>query len=92
MKTKLTPEDLVSKIKDVEYVSCITKAGQHLRWAVITLSNGYAVVGDPSVAVSPENDDEVIGKKIAYDNSFNKIWQLEGYLLKEKLNSKVKED
>lgn len=34
---------------------------------------------------STENFDAEIGKKIAYENARNKIWQLEGYLLKQKL-------
>ena len=33
----------------------------------------------------PENFDEEIGRKIAYQNAVQKIWSLEGYLLKEKL-------
>lgn len=39
-----------------------------------------------SACASPENFDPEIGRKIAYDNAFNKIWLLEGYLLKEKLH------
>jgi hypothetical protein len=38
-----------------------------------------------SAAASPENFDEQIGRKIARDNARNKIWALEGYLLRSKL-------
>ena len=55
-----------------------------LTFCVITLKNGFTVTGE-SACVSPENFDAEIGKKIAYDNARNKIWQLEGYLLKQKL-------
>lgn len=50
----------------------------------LTLRNGFNVTGE-SAAASPENFDEEIGRKIAFENARNKIWQLEGYLLKQKL-------
>lgn len=50
----------------------------------LTLRNGYIVTGE-SAAASPENFDKEIGRKIARDNARNKIWALEGYLLREKL-------
>lgn len=57
-----------------------------LTFCVLVLKNGFTVTGE-SACVSPENFDEAIGQKIAYDNAVNKIWQLEGYLLKERLSS-----
>lgn len=53
---------------------------------LLTLKNGFTVSGE-SACASPENFDEVIGMKLAYENAKNKIWQLEGYLLKEKLSN-----
>jgi hypothetical protein len=50
----------------------------------LTLRNGYIVTGE-SAAASPENFNQEIGRKIARDNARNKIWALEGYLLREKL-------
>ena len=38
-----------------------------------------------SAAVSPENFDVDLGKKIARSNARDKIWALEGYALREKL-------
>ena len=55
-----------------------------LTFCVITLKNGFTVTGE-SACASPENFNEEIGQKIAYDNAVNKIWSLEGYLLKEQL-------
>ena len=55
-----------------------------LTFCVLILKNGFTVTGE-SACASPENFDAEIGKKIAYENARNKIWQLEGYLLKEKL-------
>lgn len=51
---------------------------------LLTLKNGFTVHGE-SACASPENFDAEIGAKIARDNAKNKIWMLEGYLLRDKL-------
>ncbi len=53
----------------------------------LTLKNGYTVRGESS-CVSVENFDLELGKKISREDAKNKIWQLEGYLLKERLFNK----
>jgi hypothetical protein len=58
--------------------------GTTLTVCALTLRNGFQVVGE-SAAASPENFDEEIGRKISRDNARNKIWALEGYLLKQRL-------
>jgi hypothetical protein len=58
--------------------------GTTLTVCALTLRNGFQVTGE-SAAASPENFDEAIGRKIARDNARNKIWALEGYLLRSKL-------
>lgn len=50
----------------------------------ITLKNGFTVTGE-SACASPENFDDEIGRKIAFENARNKVWALEGYLLKQRL-------
>ena len=102
---RLTPDHIDSKIKAVEYILprdvCKRDNGvevfdaplplQTLTFCILTLENGFTVTGE-SACASPENFDAEIGKKIAYDNAREKIWLLEGYLLKENLhkqNSKV---
>ncbi|MGC1098543.1 Gp49 family protein [Pantoea agglomerans] len=52
---------------------------------VLVLKNGFTVTGE-SACASPENFDAEIGRKIARDNALQKIWPLEGYLLKQKLS------
>lgn len=100
---RLTPDHIDSKIKAVEYILprdvCKRDNGvevfdaplplQTLTFCILTLENGFTVTGE-SACASPENFDAEIGKKIAYDNAREKIWLLEGYLLKEKLNHKIK--
>jgi hypothetical protein len=50
----------------------------------LTLLNGYTVRGE-SATVSKENFDFEIGQKISRENARNQIWQLEGYLLQQRL-------
>ncbi len=52
---------------------------------VLVLRNGFTVTGE-SACASPENFDAEIGKRIARDNAREKVWMLEGYALKERLN------
>lgn len=63
--------------------------GTTLTICCLTLKNGYNVVGE-SASASPENFDETIGRRIAKDNARQKIWALEGYLLKSKLHEQQK--
>ena len=58
--------------------------GTTMTICALTLRNGYIVTGE-SAAASPENFDQSIGRKIARENARNKIWALEGYLLRERL-------
>lgn len=55
-----------------------------LTFCVLVLRNGFTVTGE-SACASPENFDAEIGKKIARENARDKIWALEGYLLREQL-------
>jgi len=84
---RVTPSDIDAAIKSVEYVKHVSKSGQVLRWAVIDTPCGFAVVGNPSVAVSAANDDDEVGKKVALANSKNALWPLMGYALKERLST-----
>ena len=95
---RLTPEIIDSKIVGVEYILtrdvCKRDNGveifdapeslQTLIFCILTLENGFTVTGE-SACASPENFDAEIGKKIAYQNAREKIWLLEGYLLKQRL-------
>lgn len=78
---RLTSEEIDSVIGRYEYHvfkdSCLTVC-------CLTLQNGFTVTGE-SACASPENFDADIGRKIAFGNARNKIWALEGYLLKQRL-------
>jgi hypothetical protein len=78
---RLTPALIESKIDEVSYYvfenTCLTVC-------VLTLENGFTVTGE-SACASPENFNQEIGESIAYKNAMDKIWTLEGYLLKQRL-------
>lgn len=61
------------------------KSTDFLTFCVLVLKNGFTVTGE-SACASPENFDAGIGRKIARENAVNKIWMLEGYLLKQRLS------
>jgi hypothetical protein len=83
---RVTPDDLIANIHHIETVKHVTQSGQVLRWSVLITQSGFAVVGKPSVAVSPENDDAEIGEQVAFENSRNELWPLMGYALKQQLH------
>lgn len=58
-----------------------------LTFCVLVLRNGFTVTGE-SACASPENFDAEICRKIARENAVQKIWMLEGYLLKQRLSEK----
>jgi hypothetical protein len=78
---RLTPDLIDQTIVSGTYWN---PPGTTLTVCALTLKNGTHVVGE-SACVSAENFDAEIGKKIAYTNARDKIWALEGYLLKDKL-------
>lgn len=51
---------------------------------VLVLKNGFTVTGE-SACASPENFNAELGAKIARGHAKDKIWALEGYLLKDQL-------
>jgi len=78
---RLTPAEIDSKILGADYQRF---NGTTVTICCLHLENGFTVTGE-SACASPENFDEEIGRKIAYGNAREKIWQLEGYLLKQEL-------
>lgn len=81
---RITPSDIDAAIKNTAfYVFPDTL----LTVCCLTLQNGFNVTGE-SACASPANFNQQIGEKVAYDNARQKIWALEGYLLKQRLFEK----
>jgi len=78
---RITPDTLDAKIAgEMFYVF----PGTTLTVCCLVLENGFTVTGE-SAAVSPANFDAEIGRQVARAEARDKIWQLEGYLLRERL-------
>lgn len=82
---RLTPALIDAAIKSEDYHIF---PGTTLTVCALTLQNGFIVTGE-SAAASPANFDVELGRKIARDNARNKIWALEGYLLRQKLHDEA---
>lgn len=50
----------------------------------LTLRDGFTVIGQ-SACIDPAMFDAALGRRIAYDDAIDKVWQLEGYLLAHQL-------
>lgn len=83
-KTKLTQDDVLGAIKKEDYT--VLNDGR-TTICQLTLQNGFTVVG-VSACVAPKNFDKEIGQNIAKDNAVEKVWELEGYLLRQRLFEK----
>lgn len=79
LPTRLTKDDLEDVILFTEYHVFPETT---MTVCCLTLNNGYNVIGQ-SACIDPEAFDAAIGEKFAYEDAFNKLWMLEGYLLKE---------
>jgi len=82
---RLTPSTIDAAIAGEQYH---VFDGTTLTVCCLTLTNGFTVTGE-SAAASPANFDAEIGRKIARQNAREKIWALEGYLLKQRLHEAV---
>lgn len=78
---RITPAQINAKIRSAQYY---VFPGTTLTVCCLTLANGYHVTGQ-SAAASLVNFDEELGRKIAAADAREKIWALEGYLLREQL-------
>jgi Phage protein (N4 Gp49/phage Sf6 gene 66) family len=80
---RLTPDLIDAAIVQEQYY---VFPGTTVTVACLTLKNGFNVTGY-SACASPENFNLEIGAKVAKAQAREKIWDLEGYLLKEKLSN-----
>lgn len=78
---KVVLNDIERKIVKEEYHRF---ANTTLTICLLTLQNGTTITGDFACVV-PENFDEHLGRHFAREKAVEKIWALEGYLLKETL-------
>ena len=75
-KTCLTEAEIKGMIESEQ----IMKLGCKTTCCVLTLQNGFEVVGT-SACVDPANYDEAVGAECARKRAMDKVWELEGYRL-----------
>lgn len=76
---RVTAEMVDEAIEKVDYL----RAGK-LTVCVLTLRNGFKVTGESS-CVDERNNDQKIGDTISKKNAVDKVWELEGYALAERI-------
>lgn len=79
---RLTPDLIDSVITDKAYH---VFDGTCLTVCCLTLKNGFTVTGE-SACASPENFNQELGEKVAFEQARKKVWELEGYLLKQHIH------
>ena len=77
---KLTKEFLESEIDKTEY----NRLGGTITHCTITTKSGFTFTGE-SACVDPNNFDQKIGEKFAYENAFEKMWLPYGFWLHKAL-------
>lgn len=82
MKTKLDPADIHAAIVGESYHRV---PGTTFMVCFLTLRNGYIVTGE-SACADPALYDQATGEKYARENAVEKVWTLEGYLLRQRLS------
>lgn len=79
---RVTPDTLDEKIQGEDYH---VFPGTTVTVCLLHLENGFTVTGE-SACASPENFDPELGRQIARRNAREKIWMLEGYLLRQRIH------
>lgn len=79
-ENKLTLEFLNNQIVETTF----TKIGDRLTHCLIIVKNGYIFTGESS-CVDAANYNKSMGEKIAYDNAFDKMWPVYGFILRQHL-------
>lgn len=95
---RVTPDGVEAAIAEEIYIhpaeSVVLRGGQVasnsplrlLTICILILRNGFTVTGE-SACASPENFNQELGERIARENAKQKIWPLEGYLLRQQLHN-----
>jgi Phage protein (N4 Gp49/phage Sf6 gene 66) family len=80
---RVTLDDMLSKVEREEYYRPIH--AQHVTVAIVTMRNGYVLVGK-SAPADPKNYDYELGRKFAKEDCIRQLWSLEGYALRERMH------
>jgi hypothetical protein len=79
---RVTLDFMLGEIENEEYIH--PESIPHMTLAVITLKNGFGVVGT-SAPADAANFDKELGRKFAKEDCIRQMWRLYGFALREKL-------
>jgi len=88
---RITPDRIKELMARVVYTFDVRPNGSTTTFAHAFLDGEFYLASGTSACVSPENFNEELGKDIAMKaaalNANDKLWELEGYVLRTKLQS-----
>lgn len=76
--------DYMDKLGQVPHPPPLDPSLGQLTFCVLVLKNGFTVTGE-SACASPENFDEILGRRIARQKATEKVWPLLGFRLRDRL-------
>ena len=79
---RVSLDQIRDKIEHIDYFH--PERHPHMTIALLTLANGFVVIGK-SAPADPANFDLAVGQQFAYEDAVRQIWPLEAYLLRDKL-------
>lgn len=82
VQTHVSPDMITRAIISADYH---VFPGTTVTVCMLTLANGAKVLGHNYGAIDPTKQDWQLGKQAAYDMAREKVWELEGYALRERL-------
>lgn len=83
---RVSLESMKRRIKSEEVIH--PRTIPHMTIVVITLDNGYALMG-MSAPADPDNYNEEVGIKFAREDALRKMWPLEAYVMREHMSGTV---
>jgi hypothetical protein len=79
---RVTLDSMLAKIAHEEFIH--PQSIPHMTIAVLTLANGFAIVGK-SAPADAENFDAALGVKFAKEDAIRQMWALEAYVLRDRM-------
>jgi Phage protein (N4 Gp49/phage Sf6 gene 66) family len=81
-KNRVALDAMLAKVTGEEYIW--PESMPHMTICVLTVENGFALVGK-STPADPDNFDRELGRKFAREDAVRQMWPLEAYLLRERM-------
>ena len=87
LPTKLTQDYLESLVVHHEYTFVPNTS---ITICTLFLQNGAKLMGKNYGSIDPTNQDWILAKEYAYKDAFDQLWELEGYLLRQRMFEQYK--